>query len=80
MDAKFTMMGNIKSNIYKGPWAKSMIQSLPLYFIHRVAHQMFSHRMLKVVQATLPDMLQTLIATSLPLACVSNTLNKPSPL
>ncbi|KAI9119627.1 hypothetical protein K1719_009503 [Acacia pycnantha] len=80
MDAKFTMMGNIKNNIYQGPWAKSMIQSLPLYFIHRVAHQMFSHQMLKVVQATLPDMLQTLTATNLPLACISNTLNKPSPL
>ncbi|KAI9119636.1 hypothetical protein K1719_009512 [Acacia pycnantha] len=36
--------------------------------------------MLKVIPAILPDMLQTLTATGLPLACVSNTLNKPSPL
>lgn len=36
--------------------------------------------MLKVVEAILPDILQTLTARSLPLACVSHPLNKPSPL
>ncbi|XP_028784164.1 putative ion channel POLLUX-like 2 [Neltuma alba] len=80
MDAKCTMMENINNNVEKGPWTESMVQSLSLYFIQRVTHQMFFLRILKVVQGMLPDILQTLTATSLPLACVSNTLNKPSPL
>ncbi|KAK4258061.1 hypothetical protein QN277_007567 [Acacia crassicarpa] len=80
MDAKLIMMENINNNINQGPWTKSMTQSLSLYFIQKVTHQMFFHRMLKVIQTILPDMLQTLTATGLPLACVSNTLNKPSAL
>ncbi|XP_054821892.1 putative ion channel POLLUX-like 2 isoform X2 [Prosopis cineraria] len=79
MDATCTVIEKINDNINQGPWTKSMVQSLSLYFIQRVTHQMFLHQMLKV-QAILPDMLHTLTATSLPLACVSNTLNKPSPL
>lgn len=64
----------------QGPWTKSMTQCLSLYFILRVTHQMFFHQMLKFCQAVLPYMLQTLSATSVPLACISNTLNKHSPL
>ncbi|KAK4258063.1 hypothetical protein QN277_007569 [Acacia crassicarpa] len=79
MEPKFTVMENMNNNIKQGPWTKSMIQSLSLYFIHQATHQMFLTRMLKVVQAILPDVLRTLTATSLPLACISNTLNKPSP-
>ncbi|KAI9119551.1 hypothetical protein K1719_009427 [Acacia pycnantha] len=79
MDPKFTIMKNVNNNIKQGPWTESMIQSLSLYFIHQATRQMFLTRMLKVVQAILPDVLRTLTATSLPLACVSNTLNKPSP-
>lgn len=64
----------------QGSWAKSMIEPLLLYYILRVTRQLVSHWMLKALQATLADMLQTLAATGSPLACVSNTLNKPSPL
>lgn len=55
-----------------------MLQPLSLYFILRATHHMFIPWMLKVFQAVLPNMLETLTATSLPLACVSNTLNKTS--
>ncbi|KAK4258064.1 hypothetical protein QN277_007570 [Acacia crassicarpa] len=79
MDPKYTMMENINNNIKQGPWTKSTIHSLSLYFIHQATHQMFLPRILKVVQAILLDILQTLTATSLPLACMSNTLNKPIP-
>ncbi|KAI4317932.1 hypothetical protein L6164_025758 [Bauhinia variegata] len=59
---------------------KSMMQSIPLYLILRVTHKKFSDLMIKVVQEILPNVLQTLSATSLPLACVSSSLNKPKPL
>ncbi|XP_028784166.1 putative ion channel POLLUX-like 2 [Neltuma alba] len=80
MDGKFAVMENINDDINQGPRTKTMIRSLSLFFIQRLTHQMFFHRMLKVVQAIFPDMLQPLTATSFPLACISNTLNKPSPL
>ena len=60
--------------------ANRMIQSLSLYLILRPAKMKFLDQIMKVIQATLPDVLQNLSATSLPLACVSNALNKPRPL
>ena len=62
----------------QGPWIKSMTQSLSLYFILRVTHTMAFHRLLKFDQAILPYIIQTLSASCLPLACISNTVNKPS--
>ncbi|XP_027366836.1 putative ion channel POLLUX-like 2 isoform X2 [Abrus precatorius] len=64
----------------QGPQAKSMIQSMSLYIILRLTHNKLLDLMIKVVQPLLSDMLQTLRATSLPLACISNSLNKPKPL
>ncbi|KAK4258065.1 hypothetical protein QN277_007571 [Acacia crassicarpa] len=78
VEAKFTMMEYVNNNINQGPWTKSMTQSLSLYFILRVTHQMLFDRMLKFVQAILPYILQTPTATCLPLAYISNTVNKPS--
>ncbi|CAL0303258.1 unnamed protein product [Lupinus luteus] len=63
----------------QGPQVKSMIQYLSLYFIQRVTHQKFLDQIIIVIQAILPNMLQILSATRLPLACVSNTLNQPRP-
>ncbi|OIW07713.1 hypothetical protein TanjilG_19656 [Lupinus angustifolius] len=56
-----------------------MILYLSLYFIQRVTHQKFFDQIIIVLQAILPRVLQILSATSLPLACVSNTLNQPRP-
>ena len=36
--------------------------------------------LIKTVQGLFPHLHQTLAATSLPLACISNSLNKPTPL
>ncbi|KAF7806981.1 putative ion channel POLLUX-like 2 isoform X1 [Senna tora] len=80
MGTNFIKMEKINNNIDQGSWTKSMIHYLSLYFVHRVTNKMFFDLMLKVIQAILPEMVQTLSASSLPLACVSNTLNKPSPL
>ncbi|KAK7243163.1 hypothetical protein RIF29_37951 [Crotalaria pallida] len=68
------------NNGSQGPQAKSMMLSLSLYLIQRVTYQKFLDQIIIIVQAVLPNVLQTLSATSLPLACVSNTLNKPRPL
>lgn len=67
-------------DVLQGPQAKRMIQYMSLYFILRLTRTKFVDLMIKVVQPMLQDMLQTLSAASLPLACVSNTLNKPTPL
>ncbi|KAK7268916.1 hypothetical protein RIF29_21626 [Crotalaria pallida] len=65
----------------QGPQVKSMVQSMSLYIILRLTDKKFLDLMTKAVQAILPNVLQTLsVTTSLPLACVSNTLNKPKPL
>ncbi|XP_019449932.1 PREDICTED: putative ion channel POLLUX-like 2 isoform X2 [Lupinus angustifolius] len=63
----------------QGSQVKSMILYLSLYFIQRVTHQKFFDQIIIVLQAILPRVLQILSATSLPLACVSNTLNQPRP-
>ncbi|XP_019428670.1 PREDICTED: putative ion channel POLLUX-like 2 isoform X1 [Lupinus angustifolius] len=61
--------------------AESMVQSMSLYFILRLTPKKFLDLMIKVVQSILPDVLQTLsVTTSMPLACISNALNKPKPL
>ncbi|XP_052112862.1 putative ion channel POLLUX-like 2 [Arachis duranensis] len=57
---------------------KRMIQSMTLYFILRVAKVKLLDQIIKVIQATIPTVFQ--MTTRLPLACVSNSLNKPSPL
>ncbi|KAE9617680.1 putative regulator of K+ conductance, CASTOR/POLLUX/SYM8 ion channels [Lupinus albus] len=63
----------------QGSQVKSMILYLSLYFIQRVTHQKFLDKIIILVQAILPSVLQILSATTLPLACVSNTLNQPWP-
>ncbi|KAK7344056.1 hypothetical protein VNO77_13290 [Canavalia gladiata] len=68
------------NNSSQGPQAKCMIQSMSFYIILKLTHKKLFDLMVKVVQEILPDMLQTLSSTSLPLACISNALNKPKPL
>ncbi|KAL2325181.1 hypothetical protein Fmac_024239 [Flemingia macrophylla] len=67
-------------NSSQGLQARSMMQFMSLYIILRLTYKQLYDLMIKVGQAVLPYVLQTHCATSLPLACVSNALNKPKPL
>lgn len=66
--------------VLQGSQARSMIQFMPLYIILRLTHKRLYDLMIKVGQEVLPYVFQTCSATSLPLACVSNALNKPKSL
>ncbi|KAK7356889.1 hypothetical protein VNO80_16169 [Phaseolus coccineus] len=68
------------NNSSQGPQARSMIQFMSFYIILRLTHKQLCDLMIKAGHALLPYVCQTNIATSLPLACVSNALNKPKPL
>ncbi|TKY51939.1 putative ion channel POLLUX 2 [Spatholobus suberectus] len=68
------------NNSSQGPQARSMIQFMSLCIILRLTHKQLYDLMIKVGQAVLPYVFQTHSATSLPLACVSDALNKPKPL
>ncbi|KAK7391752.1 hypothetical protein VNO78_20173 [Psophocarpus tetragonolobus] len=72
------MKKNINNS--QGPQARSMIQFMSLYIIIRLIQKQLYDLMIKVSDVLLPYMCQTHVATSLPLACVSNALNKPKPL
>ncbi|KAJ7979952.1 Ion channel POLLUX-like [Quillaja saponaria] len=69
----------VQKNISQGAHAKSMIASMSLDFLLRVAQWNFFD-MLKVVQERLSSMVLSLGATSLSFACVSNSVTKPKPL
>ncbi|KAK8471133.1 hypothetical protein PHAVU_003G138460 [Phaseolus vulgaris] len=68
------------NNSSQGPQARSMIQIMSFYIILRLTHKQLCDLMIKAGHALLPYVCQTNIAMSLPLACVSNALNKPKPL
>ncbi|RYR38459.1 hypothetical protein Ahy_A09g043503 isoform C [Arachis hypogaea] len=74
-----TEKSNTSSQL-QGPQHKDMIRSMSLYFLLRLMHKGSFNPIIKVVRALLPDVLRTLSATRLPLACISNPLNKPKPL
>ncbi|MED6143746.1 hypothetical protein PIB30_008692 [Stylosanthes scabra] len=72
---------NNTSSQLQDPRHKDMIKSMSLYFLLlRLTRKEGFDPIIKVVQAILPNVLQTLSSTSLPLACISNPLNKPTPL
>ncbi|KAK9137626.1 hypothetical protein Sjap_008220 [Stephania japonica] len=54
--------------------------SVSSYFLFRFTMLSSIHVVLKMVQNFLPYALQAYEATNLPFACISNTLNKPTPL
>ncbi|KAL5068418.1 hypothetical protein RYX36_019305 [Vicia faba] len=60
--------------------AKHMLEYMPLYLVLKLTHTKFVDLVINVVQAMVQNVPQTLGGTSLPLACVSNALNKPTPL
>ncbi|KAK7857836.1 putative ion channel pollux-like 2 [Quercus suber] len=59
---------------------KILMGSMSLYFLLRLKQLNFVNSLTKMVQKMLPRMVQTFGATSLPFACISNSLNKPRPL
>ncbi|XP_014514750.1 putative ion channel POLLUX-like 2 [Vigna radiata var. radiata] len=74
----FWMKKNNRSS--QGQQAGSMVQVMSFYIILRLTRKQLCDLVIKAGQALLPYLCQTHIATSLPLACVSNALNKPKPL
>ncbi|KAL4643381.1 hypothetical protein ACB092_02G088000 [Castanea dentata] len=54
--------------------------SMSFYFLLRLKQLSFVKSLTEMVQKMLPCMVQTFGATSLPFACISNSLNKPRPL
>ncbi|XP_058770714.1 putative ion channel POLLUX-like 2 [Vicia villosa] len=69
---------NINSS--QRPQAKHMIEYMPLFLILKLTQTKFVDLVINVVQAMVQNVPQALGGTSLPLACVSNALNKPTPL
>ncbi|WJX11871.1 hypothetical protein P8452_02429 [Trifolium repens] len=57
-----------------------MIKYMSLFFLLKLTHTKFVDLMINVVQAIVRYVPLTLGGTSLPLASVSNALNKPKPL
>jgi hypothetical protein len=57
--------------------AKILMGSMSLYFLLRLTQLNFVNSLTKMVQKMLPCMVRTFGATSLPFACISNSLNKP---
>lgn len=57
-----------------------MIECMPLFLILKLTQTKFVDLVVNVVQAMVQNVPQALGGTSLPLACVSNALNKPTPL
>jgi hypothetical protein len=74
--AKFLEM----PHMLQGSQTKNMIEYMWLFFLLKLTHTKFVDLMINVVQAIVRYVPQTLGGTSLPLACVSNALNKPKPL
>lgn len=67
-------------HVLQHPRAKHMIEYMPLFLVLKLTHTKFVDLVMNVVQAMVQNMPQALGGTSLPLACVSNALNKPTPL
>lgn len=61
----------------QGYQTKLMIALLPSYFVLRFTQAKFVGTFQRIVQGLLPSVIQTFGATSLPFACMSNSLNKP---
>ncbi|KAL4643380.1 hypothetical protein ACB092_02G088000 [Castanea dentata] len=59
---------------------KILMGSMSFYFLLRLKQLSFVKSLTEMVQKMLPCMVQTFGATSLPFACISNSLNKPRPL
>ncbi|XP_022760216.1 putative ion channel POLLUX-like 2 [Durio zibethinus] len=60
--------------------SKLITGTMSSYFLLRLVQLDFVNTLIKMVQNLFPQPHQTLVATSLPLACISNSLNKPMPL
>ncbi|KAK8502799.1 hypothetical protein V6N11_084175 [Hibiscus sabdariffa] len=76
--AKFFRMDLQNSSL--GHQAKPISGTLSAFFLLRLMQLDFANALIKMVQDLFPHLLRTLAARSLPLACISNSLNKPMPL
>ncbi|KAJ7954799.1 POLLUX-like ion channel [Quillaja saponaria] len=78
LETQFISMAQTNSS--QGAQAKSMMGSMSLYFLLRVAQTNFINMLIKMVQEILPSNIQSPGAANVPFACVSNGLKKPKPL
>ncbi|KAE8731791.1 putative ion channel POLLUX-like 1 [Hibiscus syriacus] len=67
-------------NCSRGHQAKRISGVFSAFFLLRLMQLDFANTLIKMVQDLFPHLLRTLAARSLPLACISNSLNKPTPL
>ncbi|XP_017975572.1 PREDICTED: putative ion channel POLLUX-like 2 isoform X3 [Theobroma cacao] len=79
-NVKFFRMDLQNSSQVQGYQAKLITGTMSSFFLLRLMQLDFVNTLMKMVQDFFPHLLQTLGATSLPLACMSNSLNKPTPL
>ncbi|EOY05871.1 Uncharacterized protein TCM_020766 isoform 3 [Theobroma cacao] len=79
-NVKFFRMDLQNSSQVQGYQAKLITGTVSSFFLLRLMQLDFVNTLMKMVQDFFPHLLQTLGATSLPLACMSNSLNKPTPL
>ncbi|XP_037497159.1 putative ion channel POLLUX-like 2 isoform X2 [Jatropha curcas] len=73
----FRMRENSISQDYK---VRPMIGTISAYCIFRFLHLNFANTMIKMVQDSYPSSVLNFGATCSPFACISNSLNKPTPL
>ncbi|XP_021290775.1 putative ion channel POLLUX-like 2 [Herrania umbratica] len=79
-NAKFFRMDLQNSSQVQGYQTKLITGTMSSFFLRRLMQLDFVNTLIKMVQDFFPSRLQTSGATSLPLACMSNSLNKPTPL
>ncbi|XP_010069176.2 putative ion channel POLLUX-like 2 isoform X1 [Eucalyptus grandis] len=77
-DVKFFAMG--QSRDYQDPHVRSVMSNLPLYGFLRLSQLNSAFTLTKIFQQLLPHLFQKFLASGVPFACMSNSLNKPTPL
>ncbi|KAK8608918.1 hypothetical protein V6N13_025228 [Hibiscus sabdariffa] len=63
-----------------GHQAELIVGTMSSFFLLRLMQLDYLNTLTKMIQDLFPHQLQTLAAKSLPLACISNSMNKPTPL
>ncbi|PPD75953.1 hypothetical protein GOBAR_DD27122 [Gossypium barbadense] len=78
-NVKFFRMDLLDGSQLQGHQAKP-IRTLSAFFLLRLIQIDFANTLKKMVQDLFPHLFRNLAVRSLPLACISNSLNKPTPL
>ncbi|KAK8497704.1 hypothetical protein V6N12_018822 [Hibiscus sabdariffa] len=79
-DVKFFRIDLQNSYQLLGHQAELIVGTMSSFFLLRLMQLDYLNTLTKMIQDLFPHQLQTLAAKSLPLACISNSMNKPTPL